>query len=343
MNSLAIAVAAVGLSSLAGPWAVSRYAVAKNLVDVPNARSSHERPTPRGGGLSIAVPVSLALILLGVLGVLAREYVVVLGCCALGVAITGWIDDHGHVPPIIRLMVQVVSATVFVVTIGGMPTLTLGVVQLQLGLTGSIIAVLGIVWSTNLFNFMDGTDGLAASEAVVVGAVGGGIALAIGSETVGWSAVLCAVASAGFLGWNWPPAQIFMGDVGSGFLGFVFGGLAVASESTGGFSALVWVVLLGFFVFDATATLARRILRRESWTRPHRSHAYQRLVANSRSHVWLLHRALALNAVLAALGAGMAFFPYFLPVGALAAGLILAVLYGTVEGRHPMCASSKPE
>jgi Fuc2NAc and GlcNAc transferase len=135
----------------------------------------------------------------------------------------------------------------------------------------------------NLYNFMDSIEGIAAAEALVVG-LGGALLLAASSPPLAPVSALVAAAAAGFLVWNWPPARLFMGDVGSGFLGFAFGALALASERARALPAVLWLVLLGPFFVDATVTLLRRLARGDRWFVAHRSHAYQRAVQAGCSH-----------------------------------------------------------
>ncbi|MDQ6959827.1 MAG: hypothetical protein Q9M27_02270, partial [Mariprofundaceae bacterium] len=176
-----------------------------------------------------------------------------------------------------------------------MTNLQVGVWTLSLGWFGNVLAALGIVWLINLYNFMDGIDGLAGGEAVTV-AVGGAILLGLGGAMdLALVALLLAAASGGFLIWNWPPARIFMGDVGSGFLGYVFAIIALASEKAGAVPAIVWVVLLAIFIFDATYTLMWRVLNGERWYAAHRSHAYQRLVQGGWSHLRVTNTLLCIN------------------------------------------------
>jgi len=335
----AVLVFGVFALSWIGTWAVRRYALARDLMDIPNERSSHEVPTPRGGGLPIALLVPLALLLAAASGLAPGPLAPALAISGALVALVGWIDDHGHVSAPIRMAVQGGAAALFLYLIGGMPRLTLFPLVLDLGLAGSLLAIVGIVWTTNYFNFMDGTDGLAGSEALLVGGVGSLLAFRAGDPSLALGAALCAAASGGFLLWNWPPAKVFMGDVGSSFLGFSFGALAVASEGTGSVSILVWIVLLGFFAFDSTVTLLRRVGRGERWSEPHRSHAYQRILGPERSHAWLLVRVWLLNIGLAATAVGMVTWPRLSLVGVLLAVLTLTLLYRAV-GR---CAPMRPQ
>jgi Fuc2NAc and GlcNAc transferase len=199
-----------------------------------------------------------------------------------------------------------------------------------------VLAVLALVWLTNLYNFMDGIDGLAAGEAVAVAAAGGALLWSSGEAGLASVAWTTGAASAGFLLWNWPPARIFMGDVGSGFLGFLFGALALASDRSGAAPAWLWLVLLGAFVGDATLTLARRAWYREPLALAHRKHAYQRLVQSGLSHRAATCSVLSLTLVLAILGS----LALRRPAAAGAAGGVAVALvllaYAAVERRRPM-------
>ena len=264
--------------------AVRRYALAKSMLDVPNDRSSHAMPTARGGGLAIAVMTLGGIAILGAMAWISSSVAVALFGGGVVVAVTGWIDDRVGVAAGVRGLVHLGAAGWAVYWLSGLQTLQIGWMEVPLGFAGSLLAVLGIVWAINSYNFMDGIDGLAAVEGVSVGLFGGLLLLAGGEAGLAAVAFVVAAASGGFLPWNWAPAKIFMGDAGSGLLGFLFGTLAVASEKADAVPVLVWVLLLAVFVFDSTVTLARRVYRRERWYEAHKSHAYQRAVQAGRSH-----------------------------------------------------------
>ncbi len=185
---------------------------------------------------------------------------------------------------------------------------------------------------------MDGIDGLAAGESTVAGGVAA-LLLMTTAPSVAWVAAVLAAASAGFLVWNWPPARLFMGDVGSGFIGFVFGVLAVAGERYSSMPALLWLVLLGPFVADATITLLRRMARGERWHAAHRSHAYQRAVQAGRSHRTVTLAMLALTVVSGMAAAIIERRPVLLLPVLLASIALLAGAYVAVERVHPMGGS----
>jgi Fuc2NAc and GlcNAc transferase len=180
---------------------------------------------------------------------------------------------------------------------------------------------------------MDGIDGLAAGEAVVAGAGATMLLHAGGYSGLAWTTAVVSGASGGFLVWNWPPAKIFMGDVGSGLLGFLFATSAVASENAGGPPLLAWLLLLGVFVFDATVTLFRRLARGERVYEAHRSHAYQRAVQAGWSHRFVTGVALALTAVLSLFALAAVHAPERLVPAAGLGLVLLGLAYVLLERR----------
>jgi Fuc2NAc and GlcNAc transferase len=294
-----IAVACMFVASWALTGCIRRYAVRAGILDVPNQRSSHVMPTPRGGGAGFASAFGAGLLLLIALFPESRPLcAALLGGGALIVAV-GWLDDRKGLSSLLRLIVHLVAAVWVVACLKGLPRVNAGIGIAHLGLWGYPAAVLGIAWSTNLYNFMDGIDGLAGGHAVIVGLAAGVLASISGDWAVATGCWFLAAAVAGFLVWNWPPAKIFMGDVGSGLLGFVFATLALASENRGTLPLLVWIMLLLPFVVDTTATLVWRLRRGEKWNQAHRSHAYQRAVQSGYSHLQVTLAILGLDAILA--------------------------------------------
>ena len=264
---------------------VRRWAIRQHMVDQPNYRSSHSVPRPRGGGLAIVVSFLLALSYLALVGQLDVETFLALAGGGALVAAIGYRDDRRDLPARVRLIGHFAAAIWATAWIGGIPSLDLGFTVLHWGWVGYAVSVVGIVWLLNLYNFMDGIDGIAASEAVFVAGTGGVLLLSSDARGLGLTSLSLAAACVGFLFWNWPPAKIFMGDVGSGFLGYVLAVLAIASDQTTDVSLWVWLVLLSVFVVDATVTLLRRLLQREKVYQAHRSHAYQHITALLGSHV----------------------------------------------------------
>lgn len=252
-----------------------RYALSRSLIDVPNDRSSHSTPTPRGGGVAIVVSFLVALCLLFVGGLIPMDLFV--SCAGAGamVAIVGFMDDHGHIAARWRLLGHFTAAAWALYWLGGLPPVHAFGFVINLGWAGSVLAAFYLVWMLNLYNFMDGIDGIAGVEAVTVG-LGACVLYALGAnEALIWPAVLLAASVGGFLIWNFPSARIFMGDAGSGFLGLILGILALHAGWISFDLFWGWLILLGIFIVDATCTLLRRLLRGEKGYEAHRSHAYQ--------------------------------------------------------------------
>jgi len=278
---------ALGVAVLTGAalltYGTRRWAILRGQLDIPNARSSHSVATPRGGGLAIVLTATAGFVVLNRLGSLPTP--VLLGLLAgLAVAFIGFIDDRRPISSALRLVIHFCAAFGAVALLGGVPPIQMQGVLWSLGPAGSALAAVGIVWSINLYNFMDGIDGIAAAEAIfVLGTVGLLSSLTgAGSGLVEPEFVL-ATACLGFLVWNWPPAKIFMGDVGSGYLGYSIAALAIASAGSP-VGLLTWLTLGGLFFVDATVTLLRRAMRGESLLQAHRSHAYQWMARRWNSH-----------------------------------------------------------
>jgi Fuc2NAc and GlcNAc transferase len=277
-------------------WLVRRLALAHDFMDHPNERSSHVKPTPQGGGAAIVVVVTFTLVVLTALGRLSLVEFCVLAGGGLAVALVGLIDDWRLLSTHVRLAVHFAAASWALFWLEGLPPLRIGDQLIAFGWAGYPLGVFGIVWSLNLFNFMDGIDGLAASEAAFV-TIAGVLVLAAGSLTTGVPLVGLALGGAccGFLFWNWPPARIFLGDVGSGYLGYTLSCLAIISAHENPVALFVFVILGAVFIVDATVTFVRRIARHERYDVGHRTHGYQRLARRWGSHLPVTTAALVTN------------------------------------------------
>ncbi|WP_104911964.1 glycosyltransferase family 4 protein [Pseudomonas sp. LG1D9] len=265
----------VALVSLLLTAVLRRYALRRSIIDIPNARSSHTVPTPRGGGVAIVLTYAFSLFVLALLQwVSIAESVALLGAGLL-IAVIGFMDDHGHIAARWRLLGHFVAAGWALFWMQGLPPITVFGFSLNLGWFGHLIGAFYLVWMLNLYNFMDGIDGIASLEAICACVGLSLIYFFSGYETLIWSPLLLAMAVAGFLYWNFPPARIFMGDAGSGFLGIVLGGLSIQAAWIGSEFFFAWLIMLGVFVVDATFTLARRLARGDKVYEAHRSHAYQ--------------------------------------------------------------------
>jgi Fuc2NAc and GlcNAc transferase len=263
-----------------------RFALSRRMVDVPNARSSHAVPTPRGGGVAIVLVVLAALPLLEGRGMLPVATLwALLGGGAL-VGLIGWLDDHGNVAARWRLLAHSAAALWALAWLGGLMPLPVFGTVVDFGWVGHALAFLYLVWLINLYNFMDGIDGIAGIEAVTV-CLGGVLLFRLSSVGADeWMVpLLLASAVSGFLVWNFPRARIFMGDAGSGFVGLMLGLLSLRAGWLTPELFWGWVILLGVFVVDATTTLLRRLVRGERVYEAHCSHAYQRESRRLGSHV----------------------------------------------------------
>jgi Fuc2NAc and GlcNAc transferase len=274
-----------------------RYALRRGLMDLPNERSSHTTPTPRSGGVAI-----VSATLLGMLTLYRMELLDAALCRALlgggiAIAVIGYLDDRFGLSALLRLVVHLAAASWLLFCLGGLPALSFGGAPIDLGWIGNILGVAAIVWVINLFNFMDGIDGIAASEAMFVAVAAAMLTHAAGNSSIFAPALVFAAACGGFLVWNWAPARIFMGDVGSGFLGFVVASLALGAARTQPSAAILFLILGGAFFVDATTTLVRRMVRGEHFYQAHRIHAYQWLARRFGSHRRVVLGLLGINAL----------------------------------------------
>ena len=274
----------VFIISLFLTYTIRYLANKKEILDHPNERSSHSVPTPKGGGLAIMIAFYSGLSYLSFASFIDTELFFAL-LTALPVVLISLIDDIYPLSAKLRFGVQLISATAAVYFLGGVNSIDFILFTLD-GIWLNLIALFGIVWMTNLYNFLDGIDGYAGAEALFVGL---GAYLLFGSET----ALLLAVATAGFLLFNWHKASIFMGDVGSAPLGFIFAILILNDAATPNF--LGWLMLLSLFWFDATLTLLRRAKRKEKLSQAHKKHAYQRLIQAGFSHDKVVLSAMGVN------------------------------------------------
>ncbi len=255
-----------------------RYILIKNkLYDIPNNRSSHVTPTPRGGGTVIVVTLLLSIGVLAFNKMIETDFSIGMLLGISLISATGLIDDIKSLPVLIRVIMYVSTAVLSLYLIGVISHISINNYSINLGYFAYFFSMLFLVWLTNLYNFMDGTDGFAATQTICVALFCG--LLLFSSDNISLGIIFFCLASStiGFLVFNWPPAKIFMGDVGSCTLGFFFGLFSIYTENNGIISIEVWLVLLSPFVGDATFTLLKRMINGEKWYEAHNSHAYQKL------------------------------------------------------------------
>ncbi len=274
--------------SYLGVEAFRRWSLRKELLDIPNDRSSHTRPTPRGGGIVI-VFVSLAayIITASITGTAIAWGFVVGGVL---VAFVSWLDDLYSLTFVWRFLVHCIAAAVVVFNVGYFSILAPfdSSYTLDLGVVGAAVTALWIVWVINAYNFMDGIDGIAGLQAVVAFIGWSAAAWVVGSPAIALFAAASAAACLGFLIHNWAPAKIFMGDVGSAFLGFSLASIPLLITSNAPASLpdmpILAVAFIWPFVFDTLLTFFRRLFRGEKVWTAHREHLYQRMIIAGRSH-----------------------------------------------------------
>ncbi len=268
-------------------------------MDVPNERSSHITPTPRGGGIAFVATSLIGFLLLLLNNALNGTELLALCCAGSIVAIAGHLDDRQKISgATVRLVLHAISAIFLMVGVGIPSELAIFERTFNTGMIGSILGVVYLIWLLNLFNFMDGTDGIAASE-TIFGLLAGAFLNyhVLSNANHSAAAVVLAASTFGFILYNWSPAKIFMGDVGSGYLGIVIGGISLIAANQDPELLWVWIILLAVFVSDATVTLIRRLLRKQKPHVAHRSHAYQHLAIRLNSHAKVALLVLAVNIV----------------------------------------------
>ena len=255
-------------------------------LDIPNSRSLHSRPIPRGGGLAIVI---VTLICAGVLWYIhplwsIRDFIILVLGGLIIAGISYW-DDLRPLPYWIRFAVHIAVASIVVIGIGYWRVLQLPFIgHLPLGWLGIPITLLWIVGMINAYNFMDGIDGIAGGQGVIAGLGWAILGWLSGQFLIAGLGLVLAASCLGFLGHNWPPARIFMGDVGSAFLGYTFAILPVVTFQLDSLFAFAGVLLVWPFIFDTLFTFICRLRRHENVFTAHCSHIYQRLVATGYSH-----------------------------------------------------------
>lgn len=280
MVSASIILALAGLPvAVMLSWALTgvirRQAVRIGLIDVPNSRSSHTAPTPRGGGVAIVLSFLVLVFGLHFADLIEQNLMfAAVGAGAL-VAVLGFLDDRIPIPARRRFLGHAIAAAWALWWMGPFPRVPLFGLLVDLSLVAPVLCWLYVVWMINLFNFMDGIDGIASVEAITTTLSGAFLWWLAGSGN-GWVAtVVFACCVGGFLVWNWPPAKIFMGDAGSGFLGLMVALLSLWCGQATPALFWSWFILIGCFMVDGTTTLVRRVRRGERFFEAHRAHAYQ--------------------------------------------------------------------
>jgi UDP-N-acetylmuramyl pentapeptide phosphotransferase/UDP-N-acetylglucosamine-1-phosphate transferase len=309
-----------GLGCYVATGAVTGWLRRRSLLDHPNERSSHVVPTPRGGGLGVLAALLPAWIICGfAYPDRLTPSLIAMMVSLIALSAISFLDDLRSLPAWLRLLAQIAAVTI---ALSLLPADALVVDGYLPPLLDRLITGLAWVWFLNLFNFMDGIDGISGVEASSIGlgaALVGGLSAAVFLIAPGLSLAACAIA---FLAWNWHPAKVFLGDAGSVPLGFALFWLLLMLWLAGDRQAAV--ILPAYYLADATITLIRRALRGEKIWQAHRSHFYQRAAQNGASHDWIARRILAANIVLIVLALVAPSLPAF--TGVILAAIVTAAL-----------------
>ncbi len=289
-NSLFVILICTAFLSFMLTYLVRRIALEKKIIDIPNVRSSHVVPTPRGGGLAIIVTWALVLTALFIKQKIEEELFFAL-LSVFPLVIIGLLDDILTINAKIRMVIQIISVGFAFYFLNGVDNLNVGFYIIDNKVLLTSLFFVGALWFINLYNFLDGIDAYASSQAIFM-------SLAIFFFTSNSILLFLAATVLGFIFWNWPKAKIFMGDVGSTFLGYTLFILGVYYNSTGEFSFINWLIISSLFWFDATLTLYRRWKNKEQLTMAHKKHAYQRIVQYGFSHKKTVLLALMINIIL---------------------------------------------
>ncbi|QOP43244.1 glycosyltransferase family 4 protein [Sulfurimonas sediminis] len=276
--------------SFALTYFIKNYATKKSLVAEVNERSSHSTPIPHGGGIAIAVTWFVGLSYLFLRGEIVSSlyYALMVGVI---LAVVSYLDDLYELSPKVRLVTQSGVAIGGLVALGGLNSLDFGLFSIENQLIANIIAFVAVLWFINLYNFLDGIDGYAGSEAIFLGVAG---FLLFGGEHF----LVLIVSVLGFLIWNWHKAKIFMGDVGSTLLGYTVAIFTIYYANEDPVNLWIWIILFGVFWFDATYTLAKRYFNGEKLSVAHKKHIYQRLTQAGFSHDRVVSMAMGMNVIL---------------------------------------------
>lgn len=306
-------------SSLALTFFIKHIAIKKSLLAVPNERSLHVSPTPHGGGIAIAITWFLGLIYLFTCKEIEAKLFDAL-MVGLVLSFVSFIDDVYELSAKKRLFAQAFVSVVGLYLLGGLSRLDFGIFVIENQIFTNALAFVGIIWFINLYNFLDGIDGYAGSEAIFLGSASW---LLFGGNYF----LIFVVCVLGFLVWNWHKAKIFMGDVGSTLLGYNVAIFAIYSQNSGT-SILVWLILFGLFWFDATLTLFRRYRNHDRLSSAHKKHVYQRLTQSGWNHEKVVMFSIGINMVLFILGY-IAFF--FQSLTMICFIMTIILLYGVVK------------
>ena len=304
------------LLSLALTYVIKNYAIKNSLLAEINERSSHTIPTPHGGGIAIAITWFVGLSYLFFINEINNSlyYALMVGVI---ISVVSYVDDLFDLSAKVRLTIQTLVAILGLYFLGGFEKLDLFIFSIENQFATNIFAFFMIIWFINLYNFLDGIDGYAASEAIFLGIAG---FILFGGDHF----LVLIAATLGFLFWNWHKAKIFMGDVGSTLLGYNVAIFTIYYANQEATNFWLWIILFGVFWFDATLTLFRRYRNGEKLSQAHKKHAYQRLNQSGWAHDKVVIYSIFVNLMLLGL-------VFFISIKYIAFILSVIVLYSTMK------------
>lgn len=274
-------------------YLIKNYAIKKSMVAVVNERSSHSIPTPHGGGIAIAITWFIGLFYLYFTNQIESTFFYALLFGAV-ISIVSLFDDIYELSAKLRLTIQSLIAFSGLISLGGLESINFGMFTIENQIITNIFAFFMIIWFINLYNFLDGINGYAGSQAVFLSLAG---FVLFGDDHF----IVLFVAVLGFLYWNWNKAKIFMGDVGSTLLGYNVAIFTIYYGNQESSNFWIWIILCGLYWFDATLTLIKRKLNKEKLSQAHKKHAYQRLTQAGWSHYKVTNWSIIINIILFAI------------------------------------------
>lgn len=258
--------------------------IRQNWVDAPTTRSSHESPVPNIGGVAMMGVILLVVCVLVAINLMAIEEAVFWIFIAGGLGITGFIDDIKDLNHLIRLAIHISVALAVTALVGGINSLNLGFTRIEFGVWAYLPGLIWVVGFVNMYNFMDGINGLAGAQAVIAGVVFALWFYHYGLFADAWLFIGVAAAAAGFLYWNITPARVFMGDSGSTMLGGLFAAASLKLHNQCEISIVFPALIFAWFLVDTSITFLKRLVRGENVWQAHRQHFYQQLASEPSRH-----------------------------------------------------------
>ena len=321
--SITIFIACFFLSTL-GTWLLKKVFIHYQVIDIPDERRSHTVPTPRGGGMAIVGTFLLAFFIVGLIHPFKQNIFWGLMIASLAISILGFLDDLYTLPRTPRILAWIGITAITILFGIDLKSITFPIIgTINFGILSPLVTFFWLIGVTNFFNFMDGINGLAGLEALLVSGFLAGIAFWAGNAIVFAAALIIAAAALGFIPHNFPKAKIFMGDGGSNFLGFIFASLTIVGSQDLAYPIpfIVPVILLLMFLLDGASTLLKRLPKGKDWLEPHRDHLYQRLIKLGYSHTQVTLAYASINVFL-----GIMAIYYYKSSGILSLGYLILSL-----------------